>query len=270
MENKKCINCKTDLQGQFCHICGEKQVTPKDFTLVKIAEQTVDIFTHLDSKLIKSAKFLLFKPGHLSTAYIEGLRKPFMKPFQIFILANILFFLLLSDVDVFRKPSSWWFNVTDDMGYNIKVMAEKKAAEISKSVSDVALLYDQKSKTVAKTLVIVFIPLLGLTFAALFIRKKMQIGKHVIFATHFFAFTLIIMIVWFQLVNLLFSNPTSKHYVIPIQLILLVYLIFAIRQFYKTGWIYVIVATLLSISLFDLLIEVYRFLVSFYSLTSIH
>ena len=85
MNNNKCINCTTDLKGDYCYACGEKVVSSKDFTIIKLAEQTVDVFTHLDSKLYGTVKSLLFKPGYLSVAYIQGLRKPFMKPFQIFV-----------------------------------------------------------------------------------------------------------------------------------------------------------------------------------------
>lgn len=76
-----CINCKSKLEGPYCHQCGEKIVTEKDFTIKKLLKQTVDVFTHLDSKIFLTLKFLLLKPGKLSEDYVEGLRKPFMKPF---------------------------------------------------------------------------------------------------------------------------------------------------------------------------------------------
>jgi hypothetical protein len=270
MSIKKCINCQTDLVGEYCHSCGEKVVSPKDFSFVKLAEQTVDVFTHLDSKLYKSFKLLIFRPGELSTHYVEGLRKPFMKPVQIFILVNVLFFILLSDVDIFRKPSPWWFQVTDDMGLNIKSIAERKATELSKPISEIALQYEQKSKSIAKAFVLIFIPLLGFIFSVLFLRKKMQIGKHFIFATHFFSFTLLVMVVWTELLRLLFAEVESLYYVIPIQAVLLVYLIFAIRQFYKVSWIYTVFTALVASILLNVLIEIYRSFVSYYSLISIH
>lgn len=270
MSIKKCINCQADLQGEYCHLCGEKVVSPKDFSFVKLAEQTVDVFTHLDSKLYKTVKLLLIKPGQLSTHYVEGLRKPFMKPVQIFILVNVLFFILLSDVDIFRKPSGWWFEVTADMGLNIKSIAERKATELSKPINEIALLYEQKSKSIAKAFVIIFIPILGLIFSVLFIRKKMQIGKHLIFATHFFSFTLLVMVAWTELLRFLFTRLESIYFVFPIQFILSTYLIFAIRQFYKAGWIYTVIVALISLSLFNVFIEFYRTLVSYYSLTSLH
>ena len=269
MNSNKCVNCKTDLIGDYCHACGEKVVSPKDFTLVKLAEQTVDVFTHLDSKLYGSIKALLFKPGYLSVAYIEGLRKPFMKPFQIFVLINILFFLLLSDVGVFKKPSRWWFETTD-MGYNIKSIAELKAKESSKTLQEVALLYDQKSGSVAKACLIILIPLLGLIYSILFFKEKMQIGKHLIFAIHCFSFMLIFMILWIQLLNLLPFTKTDPHYVLPLILISIIYMIFSIRRFYSATWSYSIISAILGLIAFKYCIEMYRFLVSMYSLSSIH
>ena len=172
-----------------------------------------------------------------------------MKPFQIFILVNILFFVLLSDTDIFRKPSSWWFTVSADMGYSIKSMAGQKALELDLTMDQLSNAYDQKSKSVAKALVIAFIPILTLNFTILFIRKKFPTGQHIIFATHFFSFVLLIMVAWIELVNLLFGHVNNLIYVIPIQLIILVYLFYAVKKFYKSVWIYSIIASLLSLCL---------------------
>ncbi len=269
MNNNKCVNCTTDLKGDYCYNCGEKVVSPKDFTLVKLAEQTVDVFTHLDSKLYSSVKSLLFKPGYLSVAYIEGIRKPFMKPFQIFVLTNILFFLLLSDEGVFKKQSYWWFETTD-MGYNIKSIAEHKAKESSKTLKEVALLYDQKSGSVAKACLVILIPLLSFIYSILFFKKKMQIGKHLIFAIHCFSFMLIFMVVLGKLLNLFPFTRTNLPFVSLFLLISTIYMIFSIRRFYSATWSYSIISAILGMATFMFCIEMYRSSVSLYSLNSIH
>ena len=269
MNNNKCVNCTTELKGDYCHACGERVVSPKDFTLVKLAEQTVDVFTHLDSKLYGSVKALLFKPGYLSVAYVEGIRKPFMKPFQIFVLTNILFFLSLYNDGVFKKPSYWWFETTD-MGYNIKSIAERKAKESSKTLQEVAVLYDQKSSSVAKVCLVILIPLLGLIYSILFFKKKMQIGKHFIFAIHCFSFMLILMVVVGNLLNLLSFTRTNIPFVSLFALVSTIYMIFSIRRFYSATWSYSIVSAMLGFFAFTFCMDMYRSLISLYSLNSIH
>ena len=267
-----CINCKTKLEGPYCYSCGEKIVTEEDFTIKKLLEQTVDVFTHLDSKIFTTLKFLLLKPGKLSEAYITGLRKPFMKPFQIFILINILFFLLLSNVDIFRIPSSFLFDEIDLKGYNIAKIVEQKIIETNKTKKEIALVYDLKSAILAKTYVITFIPLLSFVFALLFIRKKLQIGKHIVFSTHLFSFLILIMILWLPFFILLPKIHLDKTYLIKIPLLIfwVLYMGIAIKRFYKSTWLYTIVSTLVGIVAFMVFLDAYRTVISLYSLLNIH
>ena len=267
-----CINCKTKLEGPYCYNCGEKIVAEKDFTIKKLLEQTVDVFTHIDSKIVTTLKFLLLKPGKLSEAYVTGIRKPFMKPFQIFILTNILFFLLLSNVDIFRIPSSDLFNEINIYSYNIPKIVQQKIIETNKTKNEIALVYDLKSAILAKTYVIVLIPLLSFIFALLFIKKKLQIGKHIIFSTHLFSFLVLIIILWLSLFFLLPKINLDTIYLIKIPLLLfwVLYMGIAIKRFYKSTWLYTIVSTLLGIVAFMIFIDAYRTIISLYSLLNIH
>ena len=267
-----CINCKTKLEGPYCYSCGEKIVTEKDFTIKKLLEQTVDVFTHIDSKIFTTLKFLLVKPGRLSEAYVTGLRKPFMKPFQIFILINILFFLLLSNVDIFRIPSSDLFNEVNLRGYNIAEIIEQKIIETNKTKNEIALVYDLKSAILAKTYLITLIPLLSFVFALLFIRKKLQIGKHLLFSTHLFSFLILIIILWLSVLMLLPKMHLDNIYLIKIPLLIIwvLYMGIAIKRFYKSTWFYTIVSTLIGIVAFMVFIDAYRTIISLYSLLNIH
>jgi hypothetical protein len=38
----------------------------------------------------------LFRPGALTIAYLEGPRKPYISPFQLFLISNLLFFAVQS------------------------------------------------------------------------------------------------------------------------------------------------------------------------------
>src|SRR5882672_11646739 len=106
-----CIACGTKLKGNYCWKCGEKKLNPaKDYALYKFIEQTVDGFTHFDSKFLRSFKALLFKPGFLTSEFIHGRRTRYMKPVQMFIIAGILFYF------AFPKSTTFYANV-DDMRY---------------------------------------------------------------------------------------------------------------------------------------------------------
>ena len=78
----------------------------KDLTLHQLLLEVFRTLTHLDSRLIRSLRYLLFRPGTLTVAYLEGPRKPYITPFQLFLTANILFFAVQSatTVKVFSAP----------------------------------------------------------------------------------------------------------------------------------------------------------------------
>lgn len=267
-----CINCNTKLAGQYCYFCGERTVADNDFTIKKLLEQTVDVFTHIDSKIFTTLKFLLFKPGKLSENYVAGLRKPFMKPFQIFVLINILFFLVLSNVDIFRIPSSDLFDEINLRGYNISKIIEQKIIETNKTKNEIALIYDLKSALVAKTYVIILIPFLSIVFALLFIHKKLQIGKHIVFSAHLFSFLILVIILWLSIIMFLPQIHLDNIYLIKIPLLIIwvLYMAIAIKQFYKSSWLYTICSTLVCILAFMTFIDAYRTIISLYSLLSIH
>ncbi len=130
----------------------------------------------------------------------------------------------------------------------------------------------RKKRTFVKTFVIIFIPLLSLVFALLFICKRLQIGKHIVFSTHLFSFLLLMLVLWTQLFILLPKINLNKLYLnfIPSVLIWSVYFGIAIKRFYKATWIYTIISTLVSIAALVLIIESYRFAISLYSLLTLH
>jgi len=261
-----CITCQTPLQGEYCHACGEKVISEDDFKLKKLFSQAFDVFTHIDSKLFKSLKHLLFKPGQLSTAFVEGHRKPFMKPFQIFILTNILFFIVLTDVDIFRKPSNWWFKQTYDYGFAVREKIDKIVLEDGISKEALAVKYDSKSNTIAKGSIILLIPIIALIMALMNFRKGYQIGKHLIFSVHFFSFMLLFMVIWTLLMKFYPFETNRFLWLVPILLVLTIYLTFSIRKFYNDNWIWAIAKSLIVIILINIVMELYRTAVSIVTL----
>ena len=156
---KSCKNCNQTLQGKYCHFCGEKIVENQDFSVKTIFREAVDGFTNVDSKFLKSFKYLLLKPGKLTALYVEGIRKPFMKPIQIFLIANLLFFFFLPKSDILRIPSAYYFSV-DFRADSLKA----KSLETGISEQELMQLYDSKSATYSKALVFVIIPFFALFF----------------------------------------------------------------------------------------------------------
>lgn len=76
----QCASCGAALQGKFCSECGEKKLNEKDKSVMHFFEEFIHILTHADSKFLKSLKYLITKPGFLTSEHLAGRRKKIHQP----------------------------------------------------------------------------------------------------------------------------------------------------------------------------------------------
>ena len=88
-----CLNCKTEIQGRFCHNCGQENLEPKESVGHLISHFFQDI-THFDGKFFSTVKYLLIRPGFLSTEYMLGRRASYVNPVRMYIFTSAFFFLI--------------------------------------------------------------------------------------------------------------------------------------------------------------------------------
>src|SRR6185436_1958957 len=86
-----CPTCASTVETPYCPACGERPVLPRELTLRGVFHQLCQAVSSIDGRLIRSLRTVLIRPGALTVAYAEGRRKPFMGPFQVFLLANVVF-----------------------------------------------------------------------------------------------------------------------------------------------------------------------------------
>lgn len=90
---KNCLNCNAQVQGRFCHICGQENIEPKESVWHLIAHFFKDI-THFDGKFFSSIKLLVFRPGFLPREYMLGRRASYLNPVRFYVFTSALFFLI--------------------------------------------------------------------------------------------------------------------------------------------------------------------------------
>lgn len=263
-----CLNCEHSFKGDFCNLCGEKIVSNADFHLSSMIGQAIGAITNYDSKIFRSLKLLLFYPGSLSVDFVKGVRVKYMKPFQLFLVANIIFFLFLSDLDLFRTPSQWFFKEDFD---GVKVLKKVRAitAETGLTQSELAIAYDKKSSDLAKGLIVFIIPFIAMIGKLFHLKKGVEFGKHIIFATHFFSFVLILCVLSNAVVPIFFSDFNKWLFIIPITVFMLIYYILGIRRFYKNSWSASILKGVLAVFLINVVIQLYRVSINLISLNTI-
>lgn len=97
-----CLNCEQPLElaEKYCSNCGQLNSTKKlafdDF----FNEFFAGIFAY-DSRLRRTLKSLILRPGKISRDYIEGKRMRYANPFRFYLSASIIFFIIWSSTKEF-------------------------------------------------------------------------------------------------------------------------------------------------------------------------
>lgn len=90
---KICLNCNTELNGRFCHVCGQENIEPKESVWSLVSHFFYDI-THFDGKFFHTTGLLIKKPGYLPAEYIKGRRARYLHPIRMYVFSSALFFLI--------------------------------------------------------------------------------------------------------------------------------------------------------------------------------
>lgn len=74
-------------------------------------EESIEDTMHFDGKFYRTFKRLVLSPGSVTRHFEQGRAVPFMKPVQLFIVSNLLFFILVGPSRIFaislgRYPGS--------------------------------------------------------------------------------------------------------------------------------------------------------------------
>lgn len=91
--DKTCLNCGQQVEEQFCSHCGQENVETRQ-SFGGLLAHFVEDLTHYEGKFWRSMKHLLFRPGYLSTTYLEGKRVTYIPPVRMYIFISFVTFLL--------------------------------------------------------------------------------------------------------------------------------------------------------------------------------
>lgn len=97
---RNCPNCGQDRPDPFCAYCGQSDRNYARSLRPVLGDLLHETF-ELDSRLSRTLKLLLFRPGRLTLEFSRNRRASYMSPVRLYIFASFAFFLLLSLVGDF-------------------------------------------------------------------------------------------------------------------------------------------------------------------------
>jgi len=240
-----CQTCTAANRSAFCASCGEKRPGPYDLSIGHLLSHAGETLFHWDSKIFRTLRVLFTRPGLLGAEYVRGRRKPYVHPFQVFFIANLLYFFLF--------PVLGWSGLKTplviyqtDMSYKewASRMAAHRAAVKGMSMGEFTRHFDHAADVESRSLVLLMVPLFALAAWVLEWRKRRFFAEHVVFALHFYAFWLISILIilyggafavllalkpWIHTVS--FQHLDLRLFEVA-ELIIAIYLVLALRRFY--------------------------------------
>ena len=90
-----CPNCGAAKQGRFCAVCGQNDRDYLSSWFPVVSQILAETF-EADSRVVRTLRALILRPGHLSLEFSLNRRARYLSPFRLYLFTSLLFFLVLS------------------------------------------------------------------------------------------------------------------------------------------------------------------------------
>jgi hypothetical protein len=185
---RTCKSCGNTFVGMYCNLCGEKVLEPTDRSLKAFFSNVVIALSFTDNKFFKTLRLIIQKPGFLSREYSEGRRVLYLRPLQLFFVLN-LFYFLFPVVQLFNTSLHTQMYLRTHSALVRKMVSTKLDVE-GYSYQGYSLMYNEKSTSLAKLLVIVFVLLASLPLNLIYRRRNRYFTDHLTLSVEFATFNL--------------------------------------------------------------------------------
>jgi len=189
-----CPSCRRDITTPYCPRCGERPRNPRDLTMRGLLDQAFEAFTNIDGRLLRSFRHLVARPGELTSAFIEGRRKPYLGPVALFLVANVAFFAVESFTHgfVFTTPLESHLNTQPWSGLAQSLVVSTLDARHT-TLAAYAPRFDGAIALHARSMILLMVLAFAPLPALVFRRRRQPFGTHAVFSLHLYAFLLLLL-----------------------------------------------------------------------------
>lgn len=183
-----CPSCGATRTGTFCPVCGERRVESREFGLAHYVGQALAGLSTFDGRLLGSLRALILSPGRLTRDWARGARVRRLRPFQLFLLINLVTVIL---GDWFDLPGmSTTSEASEVRGWRAQMT--EQAARLGMEMPQYDELYQARASSIARATTGVMVPVVALVSFLVRWRRERRAGVHLVLATHAVAFLLLV------------------------------------------------------------------------------
>ncbi len=202
----------------------------------------------LDSRLLRTLRLLLLRPGRLTVEYLAGRRVRYVSPLRLYLATSFLTFLAVALLDLplvevhrtgevprdeVRAPIAFWFDPAEPGGADEGAggLVDRALGAAVRTVEARPEAFSEAFTRHLPTALFLLAPFLALLLAALYADRRRLYAEHLIFSLHLHAAGFLVLLVAVAARDLLGT-------VVPGALLLAalgVYLFAALRRVYGGG-----------------------------------
>ncbi len=182
-----CANCGHSPTGAYCPACGEQQPGHHDLSLRHFFHEAFHELIHLDSRLFRTLRSLVFRPGFLTVEYFAGRKARYFRPLRLYLVIFAISFFLYS---LYKPVSLYDFDriiKTETSGLLAKKL-EQKAKRLNTTAEELSDRVSRRWAGNVSLLQLVYVFLLAGVLKLVYLPVKKFYVEHLIFCFHYFAF----------------------------------------------------------------------------------
>lgn len=234
--SKSCTNCGHATVEVYCASCGEKQPDHHDLTVGHFAHELFHELAHVDSKVFRTLRDLVARPGELTAAYFGGRKQRYVAPLRLFLTLFALQFLAYSvykPVAIYSLDGLMRMDQSHQFENAMKHAAEKRHLTFGELTERVEHRW-QKNMSLLSLFNIAGIAVM---LKILYARRRRFLGEHLIFAAHFMAFTYVMSLALWPVHVVIGVGQTWPNRVLMVvtTAISVFYVFLALRRVYGQG-----------------------------------
>jgi len=248
----RCANCGIPLDGPFCVGCGQSAES-FERSLGALAIEAVEGLFHADSRLWRTLRDLVVRPGVLTRDYLSGRRASQTPPLRLFLVVVLIFFFS-GGVASLSHPSAFvWLRADAATGVNDqppgqKLLPAAASRWLAPRIAFATTHQREFGAAVENQLhetAILFLPIFTLLLGGLFaFRRQFLIFDHAIFSMHSLSF----MGLLFSVIAILDMLGPARGIAGLLVLAAPVHLFLHLRATYATGVVGTLVRVLLLLA----------------------
>src|SRR5205085_11238864 len=116
--------------------------------------------TPAESKVFQTLWLVISRPGFLSTEYFKGRRVLYMKPLQLFVCLNVVYYFSLSmfQATTFTTPLATQLHMNNYYPAYASMRVDRKLRDEEITYQTLEANYDRRTSVLSKTLIFLLIP----------------------------------------------------------------------------------------------------------------